>query len=245
MADNPYTVLGVSKQASDEAVRKAFRKLAKELHPDVNKDNPAAAERFKMVSQAYDILGDAEKRAQFDRGEIDADGERRRTYTHAGGAYPGGGAAGPGGPFSGGYRGRPRSPVDDMGFGDIFSDIFGNTTAGGAGAAGGGFGGAGTRGGGPFSAGGGRTSSFATRGQDVTYALEIDFLEAVRGARKRVTLPSGSALDLNVPVGVADGKSLRLRGKGQPGGNGGPSRVNVACGRTVISMSASPVGPPF
>ncbi|MEO0729782.1 MAG: DnaJ domain-containing protein, partial [Pseudomonadota bacterium] len=93
MADNPYSVLGVSRKASDDDIRKAFRKLAKELHPDLNRDNPDAAERFKKVGQAYDILGDPTKRAQFDRGEIGADGEQRR-------AYPGTGGAG-GRPFGG------------------------------------------------------------------------------------------------------------------------------------------------
>lgn len=187
MADDPYTTLGVSRSATDEDIRRSFRRLAKDLHPDVRPNDAAAAERFKRVSQAYDILGDPEKRRRFDNGEIDAAGEPRRTYEGAGG----------------GWRRDPfgrtaRGPADDLGFGDIFSDFFGQ-------------GGqrAGTRGG------------FARRGQDVRYSLEIDFLEAVGGARKRITLPSGGVLDLTVPIGTSDGQVLRLRGKGQPGFGGG------------------------
>ena len=176
MADDPYATLGVSKNASDEDIRRAFRKLAKELHPDISKGNE---ERFKRVSSAYEILGDAEKRRAFDRGEIDARGDARypgfRQYAR-GNARAGAGAS------AGGY--------EEFGFGDIFSDFFG---AGGARA--------GARG-------------FAAKGQDVRYTLEVDFLEAAAGATKRVTLPGGGTLDLNVPAGVSDGQVLRLKGKG-------------------------------
>ncbi len=188
MAENPYTVLGVSRDASDDDIRKAFRRLAKELHPDINPDDSAAAERFKKVSLAYDILGDAEKRRKFDRGEIDAAGEPRHAFTGAGGPF-------------GGFGGRRHGagPADDLGFGDIFSDLFG-----------------GARGG-----RGGFSESINMRGQDVRYTLEVDFLEAAKGTRKRVTLPDGTVLDLNVPEGVEDGRVLRLKGKGKPGIGGG------------------------
>lgn len=180
MADDPYATLGVSRNASDEDVRRAFRKLAKELHPDISKGNE---ERFKKVSAAYEILGDAEKRRAFDRGEIDGRGEPRhpgyRQYARSG-ARAGAGA-------NGGF--------DEFGFGDIFSDIFGGTGRG---------------------AGGGR-NNFASRGQDLRYTLEVDFLEAALGATKRVTLPGGGMLDLNVPAGVTDAQVLRLKGKGQRG----------------------------
>jgi len=188
MADDPYTVLGLNRQASDDEVRRAFRRLAKENHPDVKPNDAAAAEKFRKISQAYDILGDAQKRRQFDRGEIDANGEPRRTYQAAGA-----------GPFGGTGAGGPRSPVDDMGFHDIFGDLFGQASR------------AGPRG----------RSGFAVKGQDARYTLAVDFLEAVRGARKRVTLPSGGVLDLNVPKGVSHGQVLRLKGKGQPGLGGG------------------------
>jgi DnaJ-class molecular chaperone len=181
MAEDPYKVLGLSRTASEEDIRRTFRKLAKELHPDVRPSDAAAADRFKKVSAAYEILGDADKRRKFDQGEIDANGEPRRTYErqHAGG--------------------RPMG--DEFGFGDVFSDLFGQRGRAG------GFGGPG--------------QGFSLRGQDVRYTLEVDFLEAALGARKRVTLPEGGQLDLTVPEGVEDNQVLRLRGKGSPGVRGG------------------------
>jgi len=185
MAEDPYKVLGVPRDAPDEEIRRAYRKLAKQLHPDLNPANRAVAEeRFKRVSAAYDIVGDPVKRKQYDRGEIDASGEPRRGFhrAHAGGASPFGG------------RGSSR-PGEDFGLGDIFSDLFGSMR-------------------------GRRAESdapFAARGRDVRYTLELDFLEAAAGAKKRVTLPDGGVLDLTVPEGVADGQVLRLKGKGSPG----------------------------
>lgn len=192
MAEDPYSVLGVNRSSSEDDVRRAFRRLAKELHPDVNPDDDTAAERFKRVSQAYDILGDTEKRAKFDRGEIDASGEPRHAFNGAGGPFGG----------FGGFSGRTTGtgPADDLGFGDIFSDLFGNRRA----------------------PGGFRSETMSVRGRDVRYTLDIDFLEAAAGTRKRVTLPEGAVLDLTVPEGVVDGQILRLKGKGQPGIGGGP-----------------------
>ena len=198
MADDPYVLLGVPRGAAQDDIQKAFRKLAKELHPDLNPNDKTAAERFKKVSAAYELLSDQEKRAQFDRGEIDGSGERRAYNPFGAGAGARGGR--PGGPGAGG-------PAGDMGFGDIFSDIFG---------------------------GGGRggRSSYPPnlRGQDVRYTLDVDFLEAVTGAKKRVTLPEGGVLDLAVPEGVEDGQVLRLKGKGRPsprGGEAGDALVEV------------------
>jgi len=191
MAEDPYKVLGVARDASEEDIRRAYRKLAKELHPDLNPVNRVASEeRFKQVSAAYDIVGDAEKRKQYDRGEIDAGGEPRRGYqrAHAGG-----------GPFGGRAAGAP--PGDDFGFGDVFADLFGGSR--------GRWGDAG--------------SPFGSRSGDVRYTLEIDFLEAVNGAKKRVTMPDGGMLDLTVPVGVADREVLRLKGRGAPGPRGLPA----------------------
>lgn len=195
MTADPYSVLGLSRGATDKEIQSAFRKLAKQLHPDLNPDDAAAAERFKKVSQAYDILGDAEKRRRFDAGEIDASGEQRHTYAGAGGF--------------GGFQSRGRGPADDMGFGDIFSDLFGNAQQ--------------PRGYGGFQRGGGPFQAGPSRGQDIRYTLEVDFLEAAGGTRKRVSMPGGAALDMNVPEGVEDGRTLRLKGKGKPGGNGGPA----------------------
>lgn len=181
MADDPYQLLGVARGASQDDISKAFRKLAKELHPDLHPNDKTAPDRFKKVSAAYELLGDPEKRARFDRGEIDGGGEPRRGYNPFGGA--------------GGRTGRP-GPGDDMGFGDIFGEMFG----GGARA---------------------RTQTRAqVRGQDVRYTLDVEFLEAVAGAKKRVSLPEGGVLDLAVPEGVEDGQVLRLKGKGRPGPRG-------------------------
>jgi len=187
MAEDPYKVLGVDKAASDDDIRRAFRKLAKELHPDVNTSDAAAAERFKRVSAAYEILGSAEKRRKYDNGEIDASGEPRRGFerTYSASGTPGGQ--------------RTYSEGGEFGFGDIFSDLFGSR------------------------AGRAPGAGFSLRGQDIRYTLEVDFLEAVAGARKRVTLPEGGTLDLTVPEGVADGQVLRLKGKGAPGLRGGES----------------------
>ena len=188
MAEDPYMVLGVQRNASDDDIRRAYRKLAKELHPDVNPKNRASAEeRFKKVSSAYEIIGDPQKRKQYDSGEIDAAGEPRRGFhrTYAGG----------GGPFAG--RSGGARPGDDFSFGDIFSDLFGSMR--GRGEAG---------------------SPFGMRGRDVRYSLEVDFLEAATGAKKRVTLPDGGVLDIAVPEGVGDGQVLRLKGKGSAGVRG-------------------------
>lgn len=187
MAEDPYKVLGVPRTASEDEIRSAYRKLAKELHPDLNPNRASAEERFKKVSAAYDIVGDPEKRKQYDRGEIDANGEQRRTYHRT---YSGSG------PFGGRASGGRQD--EDMGFGDIFSDLFGSMRGRGAEAG----------------------SPFGMRGRDVRYTLEVDFLEAVNGATKRVTMPDGGVLDLTVPEGVTDGQLLRLKGKGGAGVRG-------------------------
>ncbi len=203
MSDDPYKILGVERSASAETVRRAYLKLVKELHPDVN-PSPEAEVRFKTISAAYDLLGDPEKRAQYDRGEINADGEPIRPRWHAG-AGPGSGAeAGhpfSGGPFAGGMGG---------GFSDFFSDAFGGQ-------------------GGPGGTGGfADARGFQRRGRDLRYTMEVSFLEAALGTKKRVTLPEGGALELAVPAGVRAGQVLRLKGKGGPGfANGAPGDALV------------------
>lgn len=185
MAEDPYTVLGVPRNASEDDIRRAYRKLAKENHPDLNPSNKVASEeRLKTINAAFGIVGEAEKRRQYDAGIIDANGEPRRGFQRAqAGGRP--------------SAGRPGG-TDEFGFGDIFSDIFGRGRGAGSPAPG-----------------------FGLRGHDVRYTLEVDFLEATAGTKKRVTLPEGGVLDLAVPEGVADGQILRLKGKGSAGIRGG------------------------
>lgn len=193
MAEDLYDILGVSRRATDDEIRSAFRKLAKANHPDVNPGNSAAAERFKKITAANDILSNSEKRRQYDAGEIDAKGDPRRPqWNRAAGARRGPHAARGSDPRAG-----PGSGFDDFSFSDIFSDVFGSP--------------AGRRDGYGFA---------AARGQDLRYSLEVDFIEAVLGAKKRVTLPDGGVLDLAVPEGVTDGQVLRLKGKGSVGSSG-------------------------
>ncbi len=199
MADDPYAVLGVARGASEDDIRRAFRKLAKESHPDLHPGDAAAADRFKRINAANDILGDAEKRRQYDQGLIDAAGEPVRGFGRGGGM--GGnpfqrGAGGPGGASGFGGGGR----FEGFGFGDVFADLFADARQ-------------------PR----GHARAQPGRGQDLRYTLEVDFLEAVTGAKKRVTLPEGGTLDLAVPEGVTDRQVLRLRGKGAPGHQGAPA----------------------
>lgn len=211
MARDPYSVLGVGRTASDEEIRSSFRRLAKEYHPDRNRGDAKAEERFKALNQAYDIIGDPKKRRKFDAGLIDADGtERAESPFHHEGAggfgYQGG--FGQGGGFKGGFGGSASG--DDIG--DIFSNIFGQRTRPGA-------------------------SNAPIAGEDVSYKLSVDFLEAVNGSKKRIILPSGDALDVRIPKGFRDGQSLRLKGKGRPGANGGrPGDALV-----TVSVKAHPL----
>jgi DnaJ-class molecular chaperone len=198
---DPYTVLGVSRTASDEEIRKAFRKLAKKHHPDLNPGDKAAEAKFKEISQANEILSDAEKRRRFDAGEIDASGQEvppRGFYRDA--------AGGPGG-FK--YqRGGGHESFADMG--DIF-EMFRQR-------------GGGARG---FDFGGQRPGfdeqGFDVGGMPVTYSLSVPFLVAARGGKQRVGLPDGRTLDIDVPEGTTDGTTLRLKGQGMPGSQGKPA----------------------
>jgi DnaJ-class molecular chaperone len=187
MSDDLYATLGVSRDASQDDIKRAYRRLAKEMHPDLNPDKPDVAERFKEVTAAYDILSDPERRGRYDRDEIDATGQERPQYQY--------------------YRDFAEDPAAGRyytreGFGgeeelhDFFEGLFG---------------------------GRGRGGGFRTRGRgaDVSYTLPIDFLEAARGAKKRVTMPDGRTIDLTIPPGVNDRQTLRLKGQGMPGFEGG------------------------
>ncbi len=203
-----YAELGVARGASEADIKKAYRKLAKELHPDKNKDNPKATERFSQVTRAYDILTDKDRRAQYDRGEIDEEGNPKMPFGfggRAGGGYGGGG--------QGGFRGPNGESFDfgndSEGISDLFEGIFGGMRS----RSGGG-------GGGPFS--GFRRSRPPQKGADVAYRLEVSFEDAATLAGQRVTLSSGKTLDIKLPPGVEDGTKIRLTGQGEagPGGNG-------------------------
>ena len=197
MASDPYTVLGVPRSASSDEIRKAFRKLAKQNHPDTNPNNKAAEERFKQISGAFDILGDAEKKKKFDAGEIDNDG--RETFR----GFAGGGGHGPWGPPPGGFQaGGPyrAESFEGVDLGDILGEMFGGGRGGrGGGGQGGGFGG------------------FSQRGGDVRARLDIDLEDAIKGAKRRISFSDGRTIDVTIPKGAQEGQTLRLKGQGSPG----------------------------
>ena len=217
MAD-PYSTLGVARGASEKDIKSAYRKLAKELHPDRNKDNPKAAERFSDVTRAYDLLSDKDKRAQFDRGEIDADGNPTTPFGAGGfrSARAGNGRAGGGfGGFGGGFGGG-----EEVDLGDIFEGLFGGR--GGAGGMGGRSGPSGFGGG----MGGGRAQP--PRGGNVQYRLTVPFADAATRQDQRITLADGKTIDLKLPAGVENGTQMRLKGKGESGtGGAGDALVTI------------------
>ncbi len=196
-----YSLLGVKRAASDAEIKSAYRKLAKELHPDKNKDNPKATERFSKVTMAYDLLSDKDKRAQYDRGEIDDEGNPKMPFGFGGGGQG---------------RGHARTHAGGGGFGgdfnfsgsadDILSELFGR----GGGGGGGGFGGFGGQ------------QRHAPKGRNVAYKLPVAFTEAAELTPQRVTLASGKTVDLKLPAGFVDGQQIRLGGQGEdgPGGKG-------------------------
>ncbi|NUB08215.1 J domain-containing protein [Azospirillum sp. Vi22] len=196
---DPYQILGLTRSASADDIKKAYRKLAKEFHPDLKPGNAANEERFKEISAAYTLLSDSDKRARFDRGEIDPSGQERhhgfggRSRANAGRsrAYSGAGGAG-----------------DDSFFGgeDWFSDLFGGGRKRG-GPGGGAAGGA---------AGGGSRS----RGSDINYSVSVPFVEAAQGTKRRISLSNGKSIDVAVPPGTEDQAKLRLKGQGLPGAGG-------------------------
>lgn len=185
MALDPYKVLGVPRTASEAEIKKAYRAKAKALHPDLHPNDAKKADAFKQASAAFDILGDKEKRAKFDRGEIDGDGNPRGFA----GAGPGGGE----------YRWESRGGSPFGSQGDPFEDILGGM-----------FGGGRRRGPGPI------------KGRDVRYRVEISFEDAVTGARRRMNMADGSALEVNIPAGITSGQVLRLKSQGHPSPGDGP-----------------------
>ncbi|KRB51267.1 molecular chaperone DnaJ [Rhizobium sp. Root708] len=187
MSRDPYELLGVKKGATQKDIQTAFRKLAKKLHPDLNPGDKTAEEKFKEVSTAYEILGDEDKRARFDRGEIDMTGAEQaprnyyREYASAAGAEN---------PYHNGSGFADFGDSDD-----IFSSFFSGRS---------------------------RGPQFRAQGHDRQYSMEVDFLDALSGTKTQIRLPEGPALDLQIRAGTRDGQTLRLKGKGDPGMNGGP-----------------------
>ncbi|BDG70250.1 DnaJ C-terminal domain-containing protein [Roseomonas fluvialis] len=197
MAADPYATLGVPRDATPEAIKQAYRKLARQHHPDLNPGNPDAEARFKAVAAANDLLSDPDRRARFDRGEIDAEGQEqrpaggyRRYAEEAAGERYGPRAGGPyGGPYTDSQAGGPTPD-------DIFAEFFEARR---------------------------RAQAAPHRGDDESYRLAVPFLSAVAGATEVLTLPDGRTLSVKIPPGVETGQVLRLRGQGGAGWNGGPA----------------------
>lgn len=204
---DPYATLGLSRTSTADEIRRAYRTLAKELHPDVRPGDKQAEERFKRATAAFNLLSDPASKSRFDRGEIDADGNERMAFNsrprpsqraHAGaGASAGGPGAGAGG---------AQDPFD---LGDIFSDLFGPGL------------------------GGGRSYT-RMRGRDIRFTLEVEFLDAINGAKRRVSLAEGRTLEVGIPAGVETGQVLRLKNQGGTGIQGGPA------GDALVELTVRP-----
>lgn len=193
---SPYDTLGVATDASADDIKKAYRRLARKLHPDLNPGDKSAEERFKDVSNAYRLLSDADKRRRFDAGEIDAEGNERapqgyyRDHTGSAGA--------------GSYR-SDAGYADFMDGDDIFAELLRRSA-----------------------------QAQANRpGQDLQYRLALSLAEAIQGGNRRITLPTGSTLDITIPANVFDGQVIRLKGKGAPSAGQG------AAGDALIELSIS------
>ena len=235
---DPYDVLGVQKNASPASIKSAFRKLAKKLHPDANKNDQKSASKFAELNAAYEIVGDEDKRKAFDRGEIDAEGKPRFQGFPGGGRGPWGQPGGQAGGHAGGaqdghfesftwgpgsfqrHSGGPRGGFGGGGFDDIQKEMFGGA--------------AGAR---PRS---GRRTHYepgdfggGAAGQDVSGTVTITLEEVATGTTRRVHLPSGKEIEAKVPAGLSDGQTIRLKGQGLPGPGG-------AAGDALITVNIAP-----
>lgn len=203
---DPYTVLGVAKTAKPDEIKSAFRKLAKKYHPDQNQDDPKAQAKFSEINQAYEIVGDKERRGQFDRGEIDSEGKQRAPQGFEG--FSSGG----GDPFAGfGGRQRPgnfefRSGTSGFGAEDILSSLFGETAGMG----------------GPRRAG-------PRKGADLQATIDITLEQAAGAEKVEAVFPNGKRLAIKLPAQVENGQTIRLKGQGEavPGGTSGDALVTV------------------
>jgi DnaJ-class molecular chaperone len=203
MALDLYQRLGLKRGASEAEIKKAYRSLAKQLHPDRNKDKPDAAKRFSEVTAAYDLLSDKDKRARYDRGEIDEDGNPKMPFGGGFGGYSQGGGPRPGAGGPQGFENFNFGGADAADLSDLFEGLFGAAQSRG-------------RGSGPF--GGFRQRAAPPqKGADVAYRLKVPFEDAVALSPQRITLADGKTIDLKLPKGVEDGTKIRLAGKGQDG----------------------------
>lgn len=209
MSDALYKTLGLSKGASDKDIKAAYRRLAKKYHPDVNPNDPKVAAKFQELTAAYDVLSDKEKRAQYDAGQIDDQGNPVNPF--------GGGAGG----FGGGAGHQGGNPFADAGFDfggaggfsteDIFSSIFG-----------------GGMGGGRRSYGRSAQQEAHARGSDRTYTLKVGFIDAAQGTVKQINIGGPKPVSLKIPAGTKNHDKLRLKGKGEPGHRGGAGQPGDA-----------------
>jgi DnaJ-class molecular chaperone len=222
---DPYDILGVQKSASPDDIKRAYRRLAKKLHPDANKRDARASAKFAELNSAYELLSDEKKRRAFDRGEIDAEGKPRFRGFETAGAGPGAGGFGREGnfeTFTWGPEGFRRSSGRGTGGFGRFEDVLSQM-----------FGAAGSRG--PWRSAGVEAEDFDAihRGQDIAAALTITLEEAAKGVTKRMRLPTGKDVEVKIPAGLTDGQQIRLKGQGLPG-QGGPA------GDALISVTIAP-----
>ncbi|MGI9520218.1 MAG: DnaJ C-terminal domain-containing protein [Hyphomicrobiaceae bacterium] len=200
-----YDVLGVNSTASADEIQKAYRKLAKQLHPDLNPGNKEAEDRFKNVASAFSILGDSEKRERYDKGEIDESGGEKpdqqfyRSYADSDTQH---------------HYHTSHGYEDFVDLGDLFAEAYFRARQ--------------------TDATSQQRPPYQQRGNDVRYQLSVNFLDAVNGDTKRITLPDGAVLNVTIPAGIKDGQTLRLKGKGQPGSSGGLN------GDALVSVQVRP-----
>jgi len=207
---DPYEVLGVPKSAGDAEIKKAFRSLAKKHHPDTKGGDKAAQKRFQEISAAYDIVGDKEKRAKFDAGQIDAGGNPRGFDPRAHG-FEGARGTNPGDfHFTWTDQGHPGETAEGFRPEDLFADLLGGL------------------------GGRGRGRAQPRAGQDFTVQTTVSFEEAAHGGTRRVVLPNGEQIDVKIPPGLKDGQQIRLKGRGGAGRSGGPP------GDVLIHVSVAP-----
>jgi DnaJ-class molecular chaperone len=202
--NDPYKTLGVAKTASEAEIKKAFRSLAKKHHPDTHPGDEKAKQRFQEISAAYDVIGDKDKRAKFDAGEIDASGNPRgfdpRAYAQQARGNPFGGGFGGGNDREFHFSWGQGDEQPGFSAEDIFSEILGG----------------GRR-------GGGRQSARPGRGEDFQIAVTVSFAEAIQGGTRRIVLQNGEQIDVKIPAGLREGQQIRVKGRGGAGRNGGPN----------------------